>query len=527
MRSIIIFLLLIFNLSVASAQDFDALRDSLSRATTEEERVDRLNALARAYSRKDPEQSRVFGHQALNLAILKKYGAGVAYSNLSIGISYKCQGNFADALKYETRALEQYRALNDKAGVANTQYALSILYKQHSDYKTAMEYVVEAREYFQEVKSYSQEANSIEVMGTLFFRQGDLQNAEKYYKLAVESYEDLGDTVRTAGAQVNLGMLLGAKGLYDEAMEVLKEAKELNEEYKNTTLLQASLNNMGLIDYKRGNYLQALTYLEKAYDLSKAQGNEVSVATTWGNMGAAYLGLAKNTERSALREEYLAIAKDRLTKSIKRCHELKAYDPTIEFYQYLAEVYQMQGYTELALEAYQKGAAIKDSIHSINNRIVMTNMTVSHELEMTNRDLQVKQQQLTIKELELEKSQQQIWLYAVSLVALVCLIGIAIYFLRQFRDRNKKLEQTNEKYAAKVEEQMSSLKKHTKVLNEIAYMQAHDVREPLSTILGLTENFNYEDPKHPDNAFIIKSLKMVTEKLDKAVREVIQKKEEL
>lgn len=527
MKSVVVLLLFTLSLGVGVAQEFQALRDSLSKASTEEERVDRLNVLSRAYLRKDPEQSRVFANQALNLAIVKKYGRGVAYSNLSIGISYKSQGNFADALKYETRALEQYRALNDKKGIANTQYALSILYKQHSDYRTAMEHVVDAREYFKETKSLGAEANSLEVMGTLFFRQGDLQNAEKYYKLAIEAYEGLGDTLRTAGAQVNLGMLLGANGHYDEAMDVLTRAKDVTESYESNSLLQPTLNNLGLIEYKRGNYLQALTYLESAYNLSKEQGNEVSVATTWGNMGAAYLGMAKGAKNNLLKEQYLSMAKNRLSTAIERCHQLKSYDPTIEFYQYLSEVYQMQGKTDLALKAYQEGGTIKDSIHSMNNRIVMTNMTVSHELEMTNRDLQLNQQELTIKELELEKSQQQIWLYAVSLVALVCLIGIAMYFLRQFRDRNKKLEQTNEKYAAKVEEQMSSLKKHTKVLNEIAYMQAHDVREPLSTILGLTENFNYEDPKHPDNAFIIKSLKMVTEKLDKAVREVIQKKEEL
>ena len=527
MKSLFFLLLLIVNLGISSAQDFQALRDSLSLATTEEERVDRLNILSRAYLRKDPEQSRVFANQALNVAIVKKYGKGVAYSNLSIGISYKAQGNFADALKYETRALEQYEALNDNKGIANTQYALSLLYEQHSDYKSAMKYAVSARQHFKELQSKSQEANTLDIMGSLFFRQGDLSNAEKYYKQAVEAYQELNDTAGVAGAKGNLGMLMGARGNYDEAMDILESARNIHEVQGNYRQLRATLNNMGLVEYKRENYLQALTNLEKAWNISKEQGNEVSMATTWGNMGAAYLGMAKRTDKSGLRAEYLAEAEDRLNTAIERCQALRSYDPTIEFYQYLSQVYQLEGKTDLALDAYQKGGEIKDSIHSMNNRMVMTNMTVSHELEMTNRDLQVKQQQLTIKELELQKSRQQILLYAVSLIALTCLIGIAIYLLRQFRDRNKKLEQTNEKYAAKVEEQMSSLKKHTKVLNEIAYMQAHDVREPLSTILGLTENFNYEDPKHPDNAFIIKSLKMVTEKLDKAVREVIQKKEEL
>src|SRR5690606_37077137 len=117
--------------------------------------------------------------------------------------------------------------------------------------------------------------------------------------------------------------------------------------------------------------------------------------------------------------------------------------------------------------------------------------------------------------------------YVMGLI-IVILAGIVVaYLLCKYIKRNKLLAKSNEMYAGKIEEQLASLKKHATILDEITYMQAHHVREPVATILGMVEHFNYDNLSDPMNLFIVENLDRVARQLDVAVREVINKKEEV
>jgi signal transduction histidine kinase len=65
------------------------------------------------------------------------------------------------------------------------------------------------------------------------------------------------------------------------------------------------------------------------------------------------------------------------------------------------------------------------------------------------------------------------------------------------------------------------------VLSDIAHTQAHDVRGPVATILGLLQLFNHDDPTDPINGEVINKLNVATEKLDNVVKEVVYKENRL
>jgi len=62
------------------------------------------------------------------------------------------------------------------------------------------------------------------------------------------------------------------------------------------------------------------------------------------------------------------------------------------------------------------------------------------------------------------------------------------------------------------------------VLEEIAEIQSHDVRGPVATILGLVQLFNMEDYYDPANKVVIEGIHKITDELDIAVQEVVEKK---
>lgn len=72
---------------------------------------------------------------------------------------------------------------------------------------------------------------------------------------------------------------------------------------------------------------------------------------------------------------------------------------------------------------------------------------------------------------------------------------------------------TQHLYLKRIEKQNAKLK-------EIAWSQSHEVRAPLSNIMGLTALFNFEDPSDPGNAEIMKLIKDTSRQLDDVVKKI-------
>jgi len=72
----------------------------------------------------------------------------------------------------------------------------------------------------------------------------------------------------------------------------------------------------------------------------------------------------------------------------------------------------------------------------------------------------------------------------------------------------------------KHERQMEQIRRQNQKLKEIAWIQSHEVRGPLSNIMGLTALFNAENPTDPVNADIITMVRGEAEKLDVMVRKI-------
>lgn len=66
-----------------------------------------------------------------------------------------------------------------------------------------------------------------------------------------------------------------------------------------------------------------------------------------------------------------------------------------------------------------------------------------------------------------------------------------------------------------------------KMLRDIAFLQAHQVRAPIANILGLNNIFNRDNLSDPVNLEIMDHLKSATDDLDKIVKEIVLKTNEI
>ncbi len=86
-------------------------------------------------------------------------------------------------------------------------------------------------------------------------------------------------------------------------------------------------------------------------------------------------------------------------------------------------------------------------------------------------------------------------------------IGVGC-FARNVTDRKK--------HEMEVEEQ-------NKKLMEIAWLQSHEVRGPLSTLMGLMALFNTHDLNDPENVNILQMMEITAKKLDEVVQSIVAK----
>ncbi len=71
--------------------------------------------------------------------------------------------------------------------------------------------------------------------------------------------------------------------------------------------------------------------------------------------------------------------------------------------------------------------------------------------------------------------------------------------------------------------QFVQIQKQNEKLREIAWIQSHKVRGPVASILGLASLFNYEAIHHDTNIEILEKLTIATQDLDKIIKEVVDK----
>jgi len=83
--------------------------------------------------------------------------------------------------------------------------------------------------------------------------------------------------------------------------------------------------------------------------------------------------------------------------------------------------------------------------------------------------------------------------------------GLAIYFIDNTDQK---------KYQQKIESQNRQFK-------EIAWVQAHQIRGPVSNLLGLVELFNIKQPHHPDNLELLARVKHTAIQMDESIQEIV------
>jgi len=166
---------------------------------------------------------------------------------------------------------------------------------------------------------------------------------------------------------------------------------------------------------------------------------------------------------------------------------------------------------------------IKDSVFTIETKLKINDLTAERQLAIKDKDIKIKNEELLIQNLQIQKHRHQMVIYTIGIILMVLITLIIFKSLHSHRLVNRKLRREQEEHLKHISQQIDHIKKQSALLDEIAHMQSHNVRGPVATILGLVQMFNFEDYSDPTNEVVIKGIGDLAQELDMAIQEVIKK----
>ena len=449
---ILLFFLLSFLPSISGQIQGQALVDSLAKELPAHnegmERVKILNGISLAYYIIDPDKGIKFGLEGLKESERLEWQQGIAASCNALGTNYRVKSDYALALEYFFKALKINEALKDKPSISNNLSNIGNIYGDQQNYTKALEYDSKAL-------SIDKELNNV-------------------YGIA----KNMG----------NMGLIYHAVGNYEKALEYNTSALQMNEHLGDKIGVEMVLGNIGIIYSTEKKYELALDCFFKALKLSSEIGDNDGIASNTGNIGSVYLSMSKDKvsgkpARGEVRAN-LRQAIDYLEKSIRMYRQAGNTQMVIEFYPSLADAYALNNNALRSVDFYREYIALKDSVFSTQSRLKITMLENDRENEMKEKQAQMQQ----MKDAK-ERNERIFYISCLILLIIVVVVTGRSYFVQ--KNLNKiiselvsKQEITIALRTSELAESNEKLAHANRKLVELIQYNAHNMREPLTRVMG-------------------------------------------
>ncbi len=390
-----------------------------------------------------------------SLKICEKIGnkKGMAAAISNIGYCYTLSGDLAKALDHNLKALTIFNEIADKPGIANTLGNIGSLYLNKAEHSNALDYTFKALKMNEEVGSKSGMAANYGTIGSIYIQQKNFLKALEYYHKALEINEALGRKNAIAGNYSNIGSVYSAQEKRQEALENFFKALKIYEELGYGTGMAIVLGNIGQTYSELHNHSQAILFMFRALEIAKQNNDANAQAMLLGGIGESYLGIVTDTainndtivsvefysgvnmSHSLLPKGKTAIlskAKEYTTAAIDMETKIGNMFTQQVLFEHLYIIDTMLGDHQEALKAYEQFIVLRDSIFSGEAKLKITNLE-------TKRQLELKDKQIEIDKLAVEKKRNERVFYISGIILLLLIIVVVWRSYRTQRRSNELL----------------------------------------------------------------------------------------
>ncbi|MEI9917868.1 MAG: tetratricopeptide repeat protein [Bacteroidota bacterium] len=460
----------------------------------------RLNELAFTYLKSNPEIGRSIADKAISFSRHIGFERGVIRALNITGSSFWVTGNYESALNFYHLSAREAEKINDRAGLSNAYHNMGEVYKKLGDYSKAIAFLKTSMTW--------DGANKGNIDLTLY----------------------------------NIGEAFLLLGNYDSASNYFDQALSRALKDSDARTIAYSYTGLGRIKHNDKDYYQALAYFTKAEKLWKEQGEIRSLIQTYQDFSDTFLALSQRSR-----------AMDYINMAIILADEISAPDLQISNYRQQSELFVQEGEMEKALVSIQRHITLKDSIYHEKRRQEIARLQA--QFETGAREIENQQLKAAHALQDAQIRTQKLMLIALT-AALVAAAVMAFVLFRQrkrvaevnsllhdktaeiqkqkeeiesqaaeLQDLNDQLQNLNRSLETKIEERTQRLTWQNQKLAEYAHANAHQLRAPVVSILGLLYLIQRIELPEDDRVLIDKLQECGTD-LDRITRVISRNLEE-
>lgn len=353
---------------------------------------------------------------------------GLAHAFNVLGNINEKKGKHAEALDFYNKSLKIREEIDDKEGAATSLNNIGNVYFGFGRMADAVECYLKSLRFQEEINNLAGVSRSLNNIGNIYARLGEYQKAFETLNRSLELKRQIGDKINEGKVLLNLGDANVARENFKEALEFYVQSLESARISGDKITETTALGSIGQIYQRLGDYGRAFEYHESCLETSKEIGAKHNEAEALINLGDLYI---KNNE--------FDYGLKCLDKALILTDELRASELTQRIHRVLSDAYEAKGDLELALRHYRL-------FHKTFLRVF------GEETEQKVKSLSV--------QFEIEKAQKEAEIH---------------------RLRNVELAQANE-----------ALRLANEFKTEILHIAAHDLKNPLQSIVGFAELITQE-----------------------------------
>ncbi len=429
----------------------DSLRQALTSAGNNTERVEILYQLARLSWHSDLTKTYEYAISAIKLSEEIEYKEGTAKVTNVLGAIKQIQGDNEGALKEYLLSLQLFEQLGDSLNIAKLNNNIGLIYHGIRRYRESILHYNKSMAIYERLNNEPNKANTISNIGLSYLGLGENEEAVNQFS-------------KSLALQLRLGNVLVAAKLY---------------------------SNLGRAHQNLQNYQVAMAYHQRGYNLIDSLGSTQDLAEVQANM-AGIMNITGNY-REALRMTNAGI-------NVAREFGLKPVWLALLQEQAIAQE-GLEMYKE-ALQARNEYIALRDSVYNeeINRRVV--EQQSKYELEAKGKEIEILNKDKALQEAALGRERNKNYLLLSLVIFAGVLLLVAVYFQVNKTRTNKVLAAQNNEIKnqqTQLEKALAQLKQSNADLNHLNeekdYLMkivAHDLKSPLHQIQGLADLLKLE-----------------------------------
>lgn len=502
------------------------------------------------YAKSNYKQALNYYDQAINMYSKLNDEHNISRVNNYIGVIHRLTGNYFDAIKIYLESLRITENLKDEKGMSFTYNNLGVTYGQLGEYDSALSYYYKSAELKSKLGDEKALATTYSNIGNLKIKLNDLNSAEEFILKAIKLQEDMQDIKGIGQSSQNIGFLKFKQGLNENAKKHFEKALIIYTRLNDKREISNVYNLQSLVAIDENQFDKALDLLKSALKQKREIGDQYGEAKVLKNMAIC------NYE---LRETFAA--KNYAKKSLRIAQKIGAKAEAQDAAEFLHTISHEAGKTSDAYKYLTVSHLYKDSLFNEQKNTDIARIESLYALSGVQKENELLQKEQEINQSKLGQNTIQIENQNNILIALfVCLILtiLAAIFWYLYTQRKHKtlyilqklnteisqqkekiekqaleLEKTNKEIGSinlslenLVEKRTKKIQVQNKKLRDYAFANSHEVRAPLSNLLGLInisshKNITKEEIENINEkiCYSASELKKVITKVNKLLKE--------